>query len=120
MVTYSRMVHECLAVAERLEQENISVEVVDLRTISPLDRTTILASVKKTSRLVVVHEAVTDFGVGAEVVATVAENGFWFLDAPIERVGAGFSPAPYAPNLEREWLPDQEQIAQAIRRTVSI
>lgn len=120
VVTYSRMVHECLAVAERLEQEDISVEVVDLRTISPLDRATILASVKKTSRLVVVHEAVTDFGVGAEIVATVAENGFWFLDAPIERVGAGFSPAPYAPNLEREWLPDQEQITQAIRRTMSI
>lgn len=120
VVSYSRMVLECLAVAETLAAEGISVEVIDLRTISPWDREAVLASVEKTSRLVVVHEAVTDFGVGAEIVATVAKDGFWFLDAPIERVGAGYSPAPYAPNLERAWLPQRDEIAETIRRTVRV
>ena len=78
-----------------------------------------LTSVAKTSRLVVVQEAVTDFGVGAEIVATVVEQAFWLLDAPVLRVGAGFSPAPYAPNLERAWLPQQADIADAIRRTAA-
>ena len=120
VVSYSRMMLECLAVADTLAAEGISVEVLDLRTISPWDREAVLASVEKTSRLVVVHEAVTDFGVGAEIVATVAKEGFWFLDAPIERVGAGFSPAPYAPNLERAWLPQHDEIAETIRRTVAV
>ncbi|MBO1901547.1 dehydrogenase E1 component subunit alpha/beta [Leucobacter weissii] len=120
VVSYSRMVLECEAVAEQLAAEGIDAEVIDLRTIAPWDRETVLASVEKTSRLVVVHEAVTDFGVGAEIVATVAKEGFWWLDAPIERVGARFQPAPYTPLLEREWLPGHEDIAAAIRRTVSI
>lgn len=120
VVSYSRMALECETVAERLAEEGIDVEVIDLRTIVPWDREAVLASVEKTMRLVVVHEAVTDFGVGAEIVATVAKDGFWFLDAPIERVGARFQPAPYAPNLEQEWLPSHDDIAAAIRRTVSI
>lgn len=120
VVSYSRMALECELVAEQLAEEGISVEVIDLRTIVPWDRAAVLASVEKTSRLVVVHEAVTDFGVGAEIAATVAKEGFWFLDAPIERVGARFQPAPYNPKLEQEWLPGHEDIAAAIRRTVSI
>ena len=120
VVSYSRMAIECLEVAERLAEEGISVEVIDLRTVSPWDRDTVLDSVERTSRLVVVHEAVTDFGVGAEIAATVAKDGFWFLDAPIERVGARFQPAPYTPVLEQEWLPNHDDIAAAIRRTVSI
>ncbi|MEF2975928.1 alpha-ketoacid dehydrogenase subunit alpha/beta [Subtercola sp. YIM 133946] len=120
IVSYSRMMLESLVVAEALADEGISVEVIDLRTIQPWDRDTVLASVEKTSRLVVVHEAVTDFGVGAEIVATVARDGFWFLDAPVERVGAAFTPAPYAPDLEAEWLPSHDDIAAAVRRTVSI
>ncbi len=120
VVSYSRMVLECVEVAEQLAEEGISVEVVDLRTVAPWDRDLVLDSVQRTSRLVVVHEAVTDFGVGAEIVATVAKDGFWFLDAPIERVGARFQPAPYTPVLEREWLPGHDDIAAAIRRTVSI
>ena len=120
VVSYSRMVLECEQVAERLAEEGIDVEVIDLRTIVPWDREAVLRSVAKTMRLVVVHEAVTDFGVGAEIVATVAKDGFWFLDAPIERVGARFQPAPYSPGLEREWLPGHDDIADAIRRTVSI
>ncbi|MGA1835394.1 dehydrogenase E1 component subunit alpha/beta [Herbiconiux sp. 11R-BC] len=118
VVSYSRMALECLAVAERLAEEGISVEVVDLRTVSPWDRETVLASVKKTSRLVVAHEAVTDFGVGAEIVSTVVSEAFWALDGPPQRVGAGYSPAPYAPPLEAAWLPQRADIERAVRRTM--
>ncbi|MEJ6488779.1 dehydrogenase E1 component subunit alpha/beta [Leucobacter sp. USCH14] len=116
VVSYSRLALECESVAEELALEGIDVEVVDLRTISPLDRETVLASVAKTNRLVVVHEAVAEFGVGAEIITTVVEHGFWSLDAPIERVAAAFSPAPYAPALEAAWLPQRDDIAAAIRR----
>lgn len=116
VVSYSRLALECESVAEDLAAEGIDAEVIDLRTISPLDRETILRSVKKTSRLVVVHEAVEDFGVGAEIVASVVRDGFWFLDAPVERVAAAFSPAPYSPALERAWLPSRDDILAAIRR----
>ncbi len=116
VVSYSRLALECESIAEELALEGIDAEVIDLRTISPLDRTTVLASVAKTNRLVVVHEAVAEFGVGAEIIATVVEHGFWSLDAPIERVAAAFSPAPYAPALEAAWLPQRDDIAAAIRR----
>lgn len=118
VVTYSRMSVECVAVAETLAAEGIDIEVVDLRSISPWDRETVIRSVEKTSRLVIVHEAVTQFGVGAEIAATLAHYAYWLLDAPIQRVGAEFSPAPYAPELEREWLPGHEEIAAAIRRVM--
>ena len=97
----------------------ISVEVIDLRTVAPLDTATILASVRKTSRLLIAHEAVVPFGIGAEIAATVAHEGFWFLDAPIERIGAAPTPPPYAPELERAWLPDRELIATTIQRMVA-
>ncbi len=118
LVSYSRMLLDCLAVAERLAAEGISVEVIDLRTVSPWDRETVLASVQKTSRLVVAHEAVTDFGVGAEIVSTVVDQAFWALDAPPRRVGAAFSPAPYSPPLEAAWLPQHDDIERAIRSTL--
>lgn len=120
VVTFSRMVHETLAAAEMLEEEGISVEVVDLRTVVPLDATTILDSVRKTGRLVIAHEAVVPFGVGAEIAAFVAREGFWYLDAPIERVGAAPTPPPYAPVLERAWLPDRNSVAEAVRRVLSV
>jgi 2-oxoisovalerate dehydrogenase E1 component len=116
VVSWSRMVHECLAAAEKLAAEGIDVEVVDLRTISPFDRVAVLESVTKTGRLLVAHEAVTDFGAGAEIAACVADEAFWALDAPIRRIGAPFLPAPYAPNLERLWLPDTGRITAEIRR----
>jgi 2-oxoisovalerate dehydrogenase E1 component len=119
VVSVSRMVHEALAAAERLAEEGISVEVIDLRTVAPLDTAPILDSVHKTGRLLVAHEAVVPFGVGAEIAATVAREGFWDLDAPIERIGAAATPPPYAPGLERAWLPDREDIAEAIRRLVA-
>jgi 2-oxoisovalerate dehydrogenase E1 component len=120
LVSWSRMVHECLEAAGTLDGEGIDVEVIDLRTISPLDRQAVLTSIGKTGRLVVAHEAVTDFGVGAELAALAAGEGFWSLDAPIRRVGAPFLPAPYAPSLERLWLPDADRIAQVIRETCAV
>ncbi|HEY8217411.1 MAG TPA: dehydrogenase E1 component subunit alpha/beta [Acidimicrobiia bacterium] len=120
VVSVSRMVHEAVAAAEGLAGEGISVEVIDLRTVAPLDTAPILASVQKTSRLLIAHEAVVPFGIGAEIAATVAREGFWDLDAPIQRVGAAPTPPPYAPELERAWLPDRDDIAAAIRRLAAI
>ena len=120
VVSVSRMVHEAVAAAESLEGEGISVEVIDLRTVAPLNVAPILESVHKTSRLLIAHEAVVPFGIGAEIAAAVGREGFWDLDAPIERVGAGASPPPYAPELERAWLPDRDDIAAAIRRLAAV
>jgi 2-oxoisovalerate dehydrogenase E1 component len=120
VVSVSRMVHEALAAAEELAEAGASVEVIDLRTIAPLDLEPVLASVHKTSRLLIAHEAVVPFGIGAEIAATVAREGFWDLDAPIERVGAAATPPPYAPELERAWLPDRVEIAGALRRLLAV
>jgi 2-oxoisovalerate dehydrogenase E1 component len=120
VVSVSRMVHEAVAAAEQLEADGISVEVIDLRTVAPLDLAPVLASVHKTSRLLIAHEAVVPFGIGAEIAATVAREGFWDLDAPIERIGAAPTPPPYAPELERAWLPGRDDIADAIGRLVRI
>jgi 2-oxoisovalerate dehydrogenase E1 component len=120
VVSVSRMVHEALAAAAVLQTEGISVEVIDLRTVAPLDMESILASVHKTSRLLIAHEAVVPFGIGAEIAATVAREGFWDLDAPIERIGAAASPSPYSPDLERAWLPDREDITVALRRLAAV
>jgi 2-oxoisovalerate dehydrogenase E1 component len=120
VVSVSRMVHEAVAAAERVSEEGVSVEVIDLRTVAPLDMEPILASVHKTSRLLVAHEAVVPFGIGAEIAATVAREGFWDLDAPIERIGAAPTPSPYSPDLEKAWLPDRDDITEAIRRLAAV
>jgi 2-oxoisovalerate dehydrogenase E1 component len=119
VVSVSRMVHEALAAAEEVAAEGISAEVIDLRTVAPLDTPTILDSVAKTSRVLIAHEAVEPFGIGAEIAAVIARDGFWNLDAPIERVGAAATPPPYAPSLEQAWLPDRATIAASIRRVAS-
>jgi 2-oxoisovalerate dehydrogenase E1 component len=80
----------------------------------------VLESVHKTNRLLIAHEAVVPFGIGAEIAAAVARDGFWDLDAPIERIGAAATPPPYAPDLEHAWLPDRDDIAEAIRRLVGV
>jgi 2-oxoisovalerate dehydrogenase E1 component len=116
VVSVSRMVHEALAAADAVTREGISAEVIDLRTVAPLDTATILESVTRTSRLLIAHEAVVPFGIGAEIAAVAARDGFWNLDAPIERIGAAPTPPPYAPDLEHAWLPDRDAIADAIRR----
>lgn len=120
VVSVSRMVHEALAAADAVAADGISVEVIDLRTVAPLDLGPVLESVARTGRLLVAHEAVLPFGVGAEVAAVVAREAFWDLDAPIERIGAAPAPPPYAPELERAWLPDREDVAAAIRRLAAV
>ncbi|MGW3100621.1 alpha-ketoacid dehydrogenase subunit alpha/beta [Streptomyces sp. NPDC001100] len=120
LVSWSRMVQDALAAAELLAGEGISVEVIDLRTIAPLDRETVLASLAKTNRLVIAHEAVRDFGVGAELAAMAVDEGFWHLDAPVTRVAPPSVPAPYAPSLERVWLPSRDTIADTVRRIAAV
>ena len=120
LVSVSRMVHDALAAAEAVAAEGISVEVIDLRTVAPLDLEPVLESVGRTSRLMIAHEAVVPFGIGAEIAATVSREAFWSLDAPIERVGAVAMPAPYAPDLERAWLPGVDEIATALRRLAAV
>ena len=97
--------------------EGASVEIVDLRSISPWDRETVLASVEKTGRLLIVHDAVVDFGAGAEIAAVVAEECFDVLKAPVRRLGAPFAPSPFAPQLEAAYLPHPEAIARAVTET---
>jgi 2-oxoisovalerate dehydrogenase E1 component len=120
VVSVSRMVHEAVAAADTVADDGISVEVIDLRTVAPLDMAPVLESVHKTSRLLIAHEAVVPFGIGAEIAATVARDGFWDLDAPIERIGAAATPPPYAPDLEHAWLPDRDTIAERLRRLARI
>jgi 2-oxoisovalerate dehydrogenase E1 component len=118
VVSVSRMVHEATAAADELAKRGISAEVIDLRTVAPLDKETILESLSRTGRLVVAHEAVTDFGIGAEIAAIAASDGFWKLDAPVRRVAPPPTPVPYAPNLEKQWLPDRKDIERAIEEVV--
>jgi 2-oxoisovalerate dehydrogenase E1 component len=120
IVSVSRMVHEAVAAAEALASRGISAEVIDLRTVAPLDKETILASLKKTNRLLIAHEGVTDFGIGAEIAALAAYEGFWTLDAPVMRVAPPPTPSPYAPNLEKRWLPDRESIERALEALVRV
>lgn len=120
VVSVSRMVHEAMAAAEELAVEGVSVEVIDLRTVAPLDLAPILESVARTGRLLVAHEATVPFGIGAEIAARVARDAFWDLDAPIERVGAAATPPPYAPELERAWLPGRPEIVAAVRRLSAV
>ncbi|MFC1980874.1 alpha-ketoacid dehydrogenase subunit beta [Chloroflexota bacterium] len=119
VVATSKMVYEALSAAERLADEGISTEVVDPRTISPLDMETIINSVKKTGRLVIAHEAVKEFGIGAEIAASVAEEALDFLDAPIKRVGAPFTPVASSPSLEKAYLVNADNIVAAVKLVVS-
>jgi len=118
VVATGRLVHEALQAAEQAEQEGVSVEVVDPRTLQPLDEATLVGSVKKTNRCVVAHEAITRMGFGAEIAAVVQEQAFDWLDAPIERVGAKFVPLPFAPVMEQFVVPHAEDVLAAIRKMV--
>jgi len=119
VVATGRLVHEALQAAEEAEADGISVEVVDPRTLQPLDEETIVASVKKTTRCVTAHEAVTRGGFGAELAAVIQHGAFDWLDAPVERVGAKFGPLPFAPGMEQWVVPDAAEVLEAIRRTVA-
>jgi acetoin:2,6-dichlorophenolindophenol oxidoreductase subunit beta len=118
VVATGRLVHEALTAAAQAEEEGVSVEVFDPRTLQPLDEEALVASVKKTSRCVVAHEAVTRMGYGAEIAAVVQERCFDYLDAPVERVGSKFTPLPFAPVMENFVIPHAADVFAAIRRTV--
>jgi acetoin:2,6-dichlorophenolindophenol oxidoreductase subunit beta len=119
VVATGRLVHEALKAADEAEKEGISVEVVDPRTLLPLDEETILESVKKTTRCVTAHEAVTRGGFGAELTAVIQHGAFDWLDAPIERVGAKFAPLAFAPAMEQWVVPHADDVLAAVRRTVA-
>jgi pyruvate dehydrogenase E1 component beta subunit len=114
VVSYSRCTNEVLAAADLVAPRGVSVEVVDLRTVAPWDRQTVFASVRKTSRLLVVHEAVKQFGVGAEIAAETQRELFRTLTAPVERVGGPYCPVPFAKSLEDAFVPNAVRIAEAM------
>src|SRR5205085_1484514 len=115
VVALAFMVHNTLRICDTLASEGISVELIDPRTVAPLDLETIRRSVAKTGRLLIVDEAFAPFGLGAEIAASVADAGFDHLDAPIRRLNGAFTPTPYSPSLEAAVVPTENQIAQAIR-----
>ena len=119
VVAWGRMANEALDVAERLAADGIDVEVIDPRTLQPLDTETIVASVRKTNRAVIVHEAVRFGGLGAEVAAQIQELAFDHLDAPVGRIAAPFSPVPFSPALEQHYLPSAERITEGIRQALA-
>jgi pyruvate dehydrogenase E1 component beta subunit len=118
LVTYGAMVRVAEGAAATLSGEGVGVEIVDLRSLQPWDEALVLQSLGKTHRLVILHEAVEAFGVGAEIAARMADVGFDELDAPIVRVGAPFMPVPFARALEREYMPGADEVVAAVRRVL--
>lgn len=118
VVAYGRMVEESEKAASTLAEEGIECEIIDLRSVQPMDTETVLASARKTNRVVVVHEAVRFGGLGAEIAAQVQEHAFDYLDAPVARVAAPFSPVPFSPALESHYVPGAKRIAAGIRETL--
>ena len=118
VVALASMAQRTLKVAQELAASGISVELIDPRTVAPLDVDTIRQSVAKTGRLLIVDEAFGPFGIGAEIAAQIADRGFDDLDAPIRRLNGVHTPTPYSPSLEAAVVPDAEQIARAIRDLV--
>jgi len=118
IVTFGLMVHRALSASEILEEKGVSVEIVDLRSLSPLDKSTIINSVKKTSKLIIVQEAPKTGGIGGEIAAIVAEDALEYLDAPIQRVAAPDAPVPSSPPLEKFYLPDEAAIVAAVLRII--
>ena len=117
IVTLSRMVQQTLDAAETLAAQGTDAEVIDLRSLTPLDKDTIFKSVEKTSRLVIAHEAVKSFGIGAEIAAMVSEEMIDVLDAPVVRVGAPFSPVPFSQ--EGNYLPNASDIVRAVEKVMT-
>lgn len=119
LVSYGATVPVCLQAADQLAREGVEAEVIDLRSIQPWDRAAVLESVSRTHRAVVVHEAVQAFGVGAEIVAVLADEGFDELDAPVLRVAAPFMPAPFASSLEQGYAVTAERVFKAVRQVLA-
>jgi pyruvate dehydrogenase E1 component beta subunit len=119
LITYGRMTQMCLEVADKLAADGVEAEVIDIRSLVPLDKDTVTKSVKKTRRVVIVHEAVEFAGYGAELAAMIADSeAFYYLDAPIKRVGSYYIPIPFNPILEANNFPTPERIEAAVRETL--
>jgi len=118
IVGVSRMVGESLAAADRLEKDGISAEVIDVRTLQPLDLNTIIESVKRTSKLIIACDDVKTGGVGAEISASVHENAFDYLDAPIKRVECPATPVPFSPPLEQLYMPNADRVVEAVKEII--
>jgi acetoin:2,6-dichlorophenolindophenol oxidoreductase subunit beta len=118
IVATAKMLATSLEAAEELSSDGVSVEVIDPRTLSPLDVGTIVTSVKKTSRLIIIHEAVEQGGIGAEIATQVQQQAFYYLDSPIARVAAPFAPVPASPALEKRFVPGKDLIIRAARQAL--
>ena len=120
VVTYGRMVQESVKAADELAGEGVDCEIIDLRPVQPLDIDAVTTSARKTGNIVVVHEAVRFGGLGAEIASQVQEQAFDYLDSPVGRVGAPFTPVPFSPSLEAEYVPNADRIAEGIRETLGM
>jgi 2-oxoisovalerate dehydrogenase E1 component beta subunit len=118
IVTFGAMAHTALDAAGRLASDGVEAEVIDLRTLAPLDREAVLESVAKTSRVLLLHEATRTGGIGGELAAIIAEDAFEYLDAPIVRVASADAPVPYSPPLESAFLPNADKVIEAAKRLV--
>lgn len=116
IVSFGKIIKEAYIAAEQLEKEGISCEIIDLRTVRPLDEETILKSVKKTNRLVILEEAWPFGSISSEITYIVQEKAFDYLDAPIQRITTADTPAPYSPALLKEWLPNAEDVVKAVKK----
>jgi 2-oxoisovalerate dehydrogenase E1 component beta subunit len=114
VITYGAMVYESLTAAEQLAKEGIEVEVVDLRSLKPLDRETVLTSARKTGKIAIVHEAYRSCGIGGELAALIAGEAFEWLDAPLLRIAAPDTPVPYSPPLEDAFRPNAQKILEGL------
>ncbi|MFA7668189.1 MAG: alpha-ketoacid dehydrogenase subunit beta [Burkholderiaceae bacterium] len=119
IVTYGSTVHTCLQAAAKLAEEGVDAEIIDLRTLQPWDTETVLASLRRTHRVVIVHEAVQSFGVGAEIAAHIADEGFDELDGPVVRVGAPFMPVPFARSLEAQYMVNVDRVCAAVKKVMA-
>jgi 2-oxoisovalerate dehydrogenase E1 component beta subunit len=118
VITFGAMVHVALEAASRLEEAGVDLEVVDLRTLAPIDRETVLGSVARTGKVLVLHEAPRTGGIGGELAAIIAEEGFEFLDGPVVRLASLDTPTPYSPPLEAAFAPDAEKLVDAVKKLV--
>jgi pyruvate dehydrogenase E1 component beta subunit len=118
IVSFGKIIKEAYKAAEELEKENISCEIIDLRTIRPMDHKTIIDSVKKTNRLVILEEAWPFGNIATEITYQVQEKAFDYLDAPIIKINTADTPAPYSPNLLKEWLPNSEDVVKAVKKVL--
>ena len=119
IVTFGAMVHTATEAAEALAEQGVEAEVIDLRSLAPLDREAVLTSVAKTSRVLLLHEARRTGGIGGELAAIIAEEAFEYLDAPVLRIASRDTPVPYSPPLEAAFLPSVVEVVEGARRLVA-